>query len=72
MAMALVGHRGESPEEFRGDPVIVEAFRQHGVILRCGTESDEGKWCELERGHTGEDHKDWRGGHWKSGATTDA
>jgi hypothetical protein len=47
----------ESLDEFRDDPAIVEAFRQHGVIIECGHESDDGEWCELECGHEG-DHGD--------------
>jgi hypothetical protein len=60
----------DSLGEFQDDPAIVEAFRQHGVIVHCGNESDDGKWCELERGHAsdGSDHKDWRGEKWGSGA----
>jgi hypothetical protein len=61
----------ESLDEFRDDPAIVEAFRQHGVIVHCGDESSGGgDWCELERGHPG-DHADDRGMRWASvaGAT---
>jgi hypothetical protein len=47
----------ESLEQFAGDPAIVEAFRQHGIILYCGAEYGRGEWCELELRHPG-DH-DW-------------
>ena len=42
----------DSLEVFSEDPAIVEAFRQHDVLIRCGHESD-GDWCQLERGHGG-------------------
>lgn len=44
----------ESLEQFRDDPAIVEAFRQHDVIIRCGDDRDSDNWCELERGHEGD------------------
>jgi hypothetical protein len=53
---------GESLDEFAGDPVIVEAFRRHGITLPCLVEhtDDDGWWqCDLERGHDGE-HVDGR------------
>lgn len=53
---------GESLDEFEGDPAIVEAFRQHGVIVHCGDDGGE-EWCELERGHDG-DHADWEKKTW--------
>lgn len=52
----------ESLGEFQDDPAIVEAFRQHGVIVPCGDDGGE-EWCELERGHAG-DHADWRKQTW--------
>lgn len=55
---------GESLGEFQDDPAIVEAFRQHAVILHCGTENaGSGEWCDLERGHA-DDHADWKGRKW--------
>jgi hypothetical protein len=54
----------ESLGEFQDDPAIVEAFRQHDVIIHCGAESDVGE-CELERGHEG-DHEDWQHRRWAS------
>jgi len=61
----------ESLEQFKDDPAIVEAFRQHGVILYCGAESGDGKWCDLERGHAYDFHADERGDQWpaKNGDT---
>jgi hypothetical protein len=53
----------ESLCEFQDDPAIVEAFRQHAVILHCGYESGAGEWCELERGHSG-DHADYLKRQW--------
>jgi hypothetical protein len=44
----------ESLGQFKDDPAIVEAFRQHGVVVQCGSETAAGEWCELERGHDGE------------------
>lgn len=41
----------ESLGQFQHDPAIVEAFRQHGVIVRCGESCCNGGYCELERGH---------------------
>ena len=52
----------ESLDLFKDDPPIVEAFRQHDVIVHCGVQSRDGGWCELERGHDGE-HRDWDGVH---------
>jgi hypothetical protein len=49
----------ESLGEFQEYPAIVEAFRRNGEILRCGEQP--GGWCELERGHQGDEHKDWHG-----------
>lgn len=46
----------ESLDEFRDDPAIVEAFRQHNVFTECGDADGEREWCELERGHEG-DHE---------------
>jgi hypothetical protein len=44
-----------SLDEFQGDPAIVEAFRQHDVIVRCGVENANGsEWCERERCHAGD------------------
>jgi hypothetical protein len=51
---------GESLREFQDDPAIVEAFRQHDVIVHCNDKNDGGDWCELERAHEG-DHADWTG-----------
>lgn len=53
---------GESLDEFQGDPAIVEAFRRNGVILHCGQIGSV--WCELERGHSGDVHKDYAGKTW--------
>lgn len=53
---------GESLDEFADDPMIVEAFRRHGIIIRCLVErtDDDGWWeCELERDHDG-NHVDRR------------
>lgn len=52
----------ESLDQFEGDPAIVEAFRQHGVLVHCGDDGGDER-CELERGHEG-DHKDWQGKSW--------
>ena len=49
----------ESLDQFQNDPAIVEAFRQHDVIIKCGAE-DDGRWCDLER-HVGDNHRDWHG-----------
>jgi hypothetical protein len=56
----------ESLGLFQDDPAIVEAFRRNGVILGCGAEpeGDAGDSCELERGHGGEFHEDWRKHRW--------
>lgn len=51
---------GESLDQFAGDPVIVEAFRRHDIILTCWNEDrSDGHWheCTLERLHPG-DHSD--------------
>lgn len=53
----------ESLHEFRGDPAIVEAFRQHDVIIHCGAWSERHEACEWERGHDG-DHEDYAGNRW--------
>jgi hypothetical protein len=55
---------GESLTEFEDDPAVVEAFRQHGVLLDCGdNDGADDRWCELERGHDG-DHGDDSGKRW--------
>lgn len=41
----------ESLSQFEDDPAIVEAFRQHNIIVRCDVYHGDGEWCELERGH---------------------
>ncbi len=48
----------ESLDNFEDDPAIVEAFRQHRVIIRCGREGNDG-WCDLERDHEGDHHYDY-------------
>ena len=53
----------ESLSEFQDDPAIVEAFRRHNVIVSCGSEGDDGEWCELERDHDG-DHDNGMGARW--------
>lgn len=54
----------DSLHQFAGDPAIVEAFRQHSVIIKCGHEcTGERDWCERERGHAG-DHGDENGHTW--------
>jgi hypothetical protein len=50
---------GESLGDFQEYPAIVEAFRRHDIIVHCGEQP--GGWCELERGHEGDEHKDWHG-----------
>lgn len=55
---------GESLGEFKDNPAIVEAFRRNKVIIECGDESNDGDWCELERGHGGDFHEDYRKKHW--------
>lgn len=57
----------ESLDEFEDDPAIVEAFRQHNVIIHCGAESEDGEVCEQERGHDSDpasEHKDYVGRTW--------
>lgn len=56
---------GESLDEFQDDSAIVEAFRRHGVYVRCG-ELGSDEWCELERDHAG-DHADYAGRRWPQG-----
>ena len=58
---------GESLDEFQDDPAIVEAFRRHEVILHCGAEDNDGRWCELERGHNGL-HRDYQEGEFTATA----
>lgn len=55
---------GESLDEFKDDPAIVEAFRRHDVLVLCGYD-DDSEFCELERGHLG-DHADEDGNTWPS------
>ncbi len=52
----------ESLSQFSDDPAIVEAFRQHDVIVKCGDDGD--LWCVLERGHGGDFHEEWSGKQW--------
>jgi len=49
----------ESLGEFQDDAAIVEAFRRNRILLRCGEQP--GGWCERERGHPGDEHKDYLG-----------
>jgi hypothetical protein len=55
---------GESLEELKGDPAVVEAFRRCGVIIKCDAETAVGGasyWCEREkgkRGHADGQHED--------------
>ncbi|MFC8447625.1 hypothetical protein [Kitasatospora sp. NPDC057223] len=53
----------ESLDQFAGDAAIVEAFRQHGVVIQCDADTDDSS-CELETGHAG-DHRDWQGKTWR-------
>lgn len=50
---------------YDGEPAIVAAFREHGVLLFCGSEHpDDSEPCEdLERGHEGP-HRDYLGRTW--------
>ena len=51
----------ESLRLFRDDPAIVAAFRAGKVIIECGEHAimdGHDRWCELERGHEGEEHED--------------
>jgi len=53
---------GESLSQFADDPVIVEAFRRHDIVIRCLAEETnaDGWWeCELEAGHDGQ-HREGR------------
>lgn len=54
----------ESLEEFKDDPAIVAAFREHGIVRACGDE-DGPNWdgCDLETDHAG-DHGDGFGNTW--------
>jgi len=58
----------ESLEEFKDDPAIVEAFRQHDVYIRCDDEHElqrgDATWCTGERGHDGA-HADDDGREWE-------
>ncbi len=53
----------ESLDQFKDDQAIVEAFRQHDVIVYCDNENDQGEECVLERDHD-DDHADYRGARW--------
>lgn len=58
----------ESLEEFKNDPAIAEAFRQHDVYTRCDDEHATGDrgdatWCTGELGHDGV-HTDDDGREW--------
>lgn len=58
---------GESLDEFRGHPAIVEAFRRCDVYDPCAAESQLGEHfdeCVLEHGHGGDVHKDYKGNTW--------
>ena len=57
----------ESLRDFQADPAIVAAFRACKVVIKCGAEGEYGpdsdwpglkRWCDLERGHKGEEHED--------------
>jgi len=52
---------GESLCEFYGDPAVVQAFRDNGIIRYCNV-NDGALWCEKEWGHKGD--------HWDSSGTT--
>ncbi len=57
---------GESLDQFADDPVIVQAFRNHGVYVPCEEENRDGeypRWCDLERDHDG-DHDDYKKQPW--------
>lgn len=50
----------DSLDRYADDPAIVEAFREHDIILTCWNEDrSDGHWhqCTLERLHPG-DHSD--------------
>lgn len=58
----------ESLEQFADDPAIVQAFREHDVVLICGEQGQvQGVWtfCEQERGaEHGSAHHDESGREW--------
>jgi len=47
----------ESLERFANYPPVVAAFREHGIILKCGWPDGGGPFCGLPRNHQG-DHKE--------------
>lgn len=51
---------------YDGEPAVVAAFREHGILLECMSENAErGGTCEEERGHyPGTEHKDFQGWTW--------
>lgn len=60
---------GESLWQFEDDPVIVQAFRNHGVYVHCDDENRSGefpRWCSLEQNHEG-DHDDYKKQPWPRG-----
>lgn len=51
----------ESLEQFKDDPAIVAAFRDHDVIITCNNVDDD-RWCTQETGHKdqhGDGYKTW-------------
>lgn len=51
---------------YDGEPAVVAAFREHGILLKCMSEHAENPWqCEEERGHhPATQHKDYWGNTW--------
>lgn len=59
---------GESLGQYQGDPAIVQAFRENGVVVECHDEADINGlayWCSNERGHLGDHQESWSNVTWK-------
>lgn len=53
---------GESLGQYEGDPAIVQAFRENGVVVECNDETHiNSVWfgCDKETGHVGDHEESW-------------
>jgi hypothetical protein len=64
--------RDQAHWQVAGARLFTQPVPANGRLGLWGVTGDAADAVLGQRGHTDEDHKDWRGSHWKSEATTDA